>query len=43
VQGTHENKEVKEDAEKETNPNDDSMCFSKKSSLDEYIIGKQIG
>jgi serine/threonine protein kinase len=27
----------------EGNPNDDSMCFSKKSSLEEYIIGKQIG
>ena len=26
-----------------SNPNDESMCFSKKSSLDEYIIGKQIG
>ena len=29
--------------EPESNPNDDSMCFSKNTSLEEYIIGKQIG
>lgn len=38
-----DNKKENATATDPNNLNEDSMCFSSKTSLEEYIIGKQIG